>query len=151
MEHEAFWLDAQDHSRLYVRAWRPMGNARAVVMLSHGMAEHGGRYDRLGVALMRAGFALYAADQRGHGQTASHGTLGHYADQDGWNKVVGDLATLNQRRSQCAIRACRFSCSVTAWAVTSPRGICCTTAPVCRGRFSAARISIRSRSTALRR
>lgn len=94
MEHEAFWLDAQNHSRLYVHAWRPMGNARAVILLSHGMAEHGGRYDRLGMALIRAGFALYAADQRGHGHSASYGTLGHYADQDGWNKVVGDLATL---------------------------------------------------------
>lgn len=94
MEHEAFWLDAQDHSRLYVHAWRPMGNARAVVLFSHGMAEHAGRYDRLGKALMRAGFALYGADQRGHGHSATYGTLGHYADQDGWNKVVGDLATL---------------------------------------------------------
>lgn len=95
MKHDAFWLDASDHTRLYVNAWIPQNLPRAVVMLSHGMAEHGGRYARLGTALTDAGFALYAHDQRGHGRTAASGVLGHYADQDGWNKVVGDLASLN--------------------------------------------------------
>ena len=94
MEHEVFWLDAQDHARLYVHEWRPRGNARAVVLLSHGMAEHGGRYHRLGKALVQAGFAAYAADQRGHGHSALYGTRGHFAERDGWNKVVGDLATV---------------------------------------------------------
>lgn len=95
MKHDAFWLDASDHTRLYVNAWTPLTNPRAVVMLSHGMAEHSGRYARLGAALTDAGFALYAHDQRGHGHTAANGLLGHYADRDGWNKVVGDLASLS--------------------------------------------------------
>lgn len=94
MKHDAFWLDASDHNRLFVNRWQPLGSPKAVVMLSHGMAEHSGRYERLGLALAEAGYALYAHDQRGHGRTADHGVLGHYADQDGWNKVVGDLATL---------------------------------------------------------
>ncbi|WP_341959517.1 lysophospholipase [Pseudomonas sp. RC10] len=95
MKHDAFWLDTTDHHRVYVNAWLTLGDPKAVVMLSHGMAEHSGRYERLGSALTGAGFALYAHDQRGHGRTAAHGVLGHYADQDGWNKVVGDLALLN--------------------------------------------------------
>jgi alpha-beta hydrolase superfamily lysophospholipase len=95
MKHDAFWLDASDHTRLYVNAWMPLSGPRAVVMLSHGMAEHSGRYARLGAALTEAGFALYAHDQRGHGRTAANGVLGHYADRDGWNKVVGDLASLS--------------------------------------------------------
>lgn len=100
MNHEAYWLDASDHSRLFVNAWAPDGQARAVVMLSHGMAEHSGRYERLAEALTQAGFALYAHDQRGHGRTASEGLLGHYADRDGWSNVVGDLATLNASIAQ---------------------------------------------------
>ncbi|SDH44913.1 alpha/beta hydrolase [Pseudomonas abietaniphila] len=95
MKHDAFWLDASDHTRLYVNAWMPLTSPRAVVMLSHGMAEHSGRYARLGAALTDAGFALYAHDQRGHGRTAANGVLGHYADRDGWNTVVGDLASLS--------------------------------------------------------
>ncbi len=95
MRHDAFWLDTHDHNRLYVNMWVPLTSPRGVVLLSHGMSEHSGRYERLGAALAQAGFALYAHDQRGHGRTAAHGVLGHYADQDGWNKVVDDLASLN--------------------------------------------------------
>nr|GEY20303.1 hypothetical protein [Tanacetum cinerariifolium] len=32
MEQDAFWLDAHDHARLFVHSWRPLGNARAVVL-----------------------------------------------------------------------------------------------------------------------
>jgi alpha-beta hydrolase superfamily lysophospholipase len=100
MKHEAFWLDASDHSRLYVNAWIPVVGPKAVIMLSHGMAEHSGRYARLGSVLSEAGFALYAHDQRGHGRTAAHGILGHYADENGWTKVVGDLASLSHAIGQ---------------------------------------------------
>jgi alpha-beta hydrolase superfamily lysophospholipase len=100
MNHRTFWLTANDRSRLYVNHWMPDGPAKAVVMLSHGMAEHSGRYARLAEALCSAGYGVYAPDQRGHGRTADEGTLGLYAEKDGWNKVVGDLASLNQHIGQ---------------------------------------------------
>ncbi|WP_460134503.1 alpha/beta hydrolase [Pseudomonas sp. S1_E04] len=100
MNHSTFWLTANDHSRLYVNQWMPEGPAQAVVMLSHGMAEHSGRYARLAGALCAAGYGVFALDQRGHGRTADEGTLGLYAEEDGWNKVVGDLASLNQHIGQ---------------------------------------------------
>ena len=100
MKHQPFWLDASDRSRLYVNVWLPEVEPKAVVMLSHGMAEHSGRYARLGMALGEAGYALYAHDQRGHGKTADQGMLGHYADEQGWAKVVGDLASVTQTIGQ---------------------------------------------------
>jgi alpha-beta hydrolase superfamily lysophospholipase len=100
MNHSTFWLTANDHTRLYVNQWVPDIPPRAVVMLSHGMAEHGGRYARLAQALCAAGLGVYALDQRGHGRTAEAGTVGLYAESDGWNKVVGDLASLNQHIGQ---------------------------------------------------
>lgn len=100
MNHSTFWLTANDRSRLYVNQWMPDGPAKAVLMLSHGMAEHSERYGRLAAALCAAGYGLYALDQRGHGRTADEGTLGLYAEKDGWNKVVGDLASLNQHIGQ---------------------------------------------------
>lgn len=100
MNHSTFWLTANDRSRLYVNQWLPDGPAKAMIMLSHGMAEHSGRYIRLAEALCAAGYGLYALDQRGHGRTADEGTLGLYAEKDGWNKVVGDLASLNQHIGQ---------------------------------------------------
>ena len=100
MNHSTFWLTANDRSRLYVNQWLPDGPAKAMIMLSHGMAEHSARYARLAESLCAAGYGLYAPDQRGHGRTADEGTLGLYAEKDGWNKVVGDLASLNQHIGQ---------------------------------------------------
>lgn len=100
MNHSTFWLTANDRSRLYVNQWMPEAPPKALVMLSHGMAEHSGRYARLAAALCAAGYGLYALDQRGHGRTADEGTLGLFAERDGWNKVVGDLASLNQHIGQ---------------------------------------------------
>lgn len=100
MQHEAFWLNSSDAAPLYVNRWFAEQPPKAVLMVAHGMAEHSGRYARLGAALVAAGYELYAHDQRGHGQTASHGRLGHYADDNGWNLVVGDLARLNHHIRQ---------------------------------------------------
>lgn len=96
MIHDTFWLTASDHCRLYVNQWLPEGTLKAVILLAHGMAEHSGRYTHLAEVLCAQGYGLYALDQRGHGKTAEHGVLGHYADKDGWQKVVDDLACLNQ-------------------------------------------------------
>jgi len=78
--------------------WLPAGTApRAVVLIAHGMAEHAGRYARFAEALNAAGFAAYGFDHRGHGHTAqSAKELGHFADRDGWNRAVADLAAAGE-------------------------------------------------------
>ena len=100
MPHETFWLEANDRSGLFVNQWLPDGKPKAIVLLAHGMAEHSGRYARLGQALCEAGFALFAHDQRGHGKTAERDTLGYFSDTDGWCAVVSDLASLSRHISQ---------------------------------------------------
>ncbi|UCJ16255.1 alpha/beta hydrolase [Pseudomonas sp. MM211] len=102
MQHRSFWLDSSDGVPLYVNHWRAEREPKAVLMIAHGMAEHSGRYARFAEALVAVGFEVYAADQRGHGQTAQHGQLGYFADRNGWSHVVGDLSTLNHHiRQQC--------------------------------------------------
>lgn len=95
MQHEELWIDASDGNRLFVHRWHNAAAPRAVLMIAHGMAEHGARYARLAEALVADGIEVYALDQRGHGRSAERGLLGHYAESNGWSKVVGDLATLN--------------------------------------------------------
>jgi alpha-beta hydrolase superfamily lysophospholipase len=56
-----------------VLRWLPDGPPRAVVQVLHGWAEHARRYDRPARALARAGYAVYADDHRGHGQTGVRG------------------------------------------------------------------------------
>ncbi|HEY2287378.1 MAG TPA: alpha/beta fold hydrolase [Streptosporangiaceae bacterium] len=63
-----------------VLRWRPEHRPRAVLQVLHGWCEHAGRYERLAAALAEDGFAVYADDHRGHGQTglrsATLGDLG---------------------------------------------------------------------------
>lgn len=48
--------------------WAP-GKPKAVVQIAHGVGEHALRYELLAQALVAAGYAVYADDHRGHGQT----------------------------------------------------------------------------------
>lgn len=95
MGHAAFWLTTNDSTELYVNHWFTEQAPRAIVMISHGMAEHSQRYARFATALAQQGIAVFALDQRGHGHTAALGTLGYFADDNGWSLVVNDLCCLN--------------------------------------------------------
>jgi alpha-beta hydrolase superfamily lysophospholipase len=95
MRHEAFWLSANDQTKLYVNHWSSDEQPIAIVMIAHGMAEHSQRYARFAAALTEHGISVFALDQRGHGRSAASGTLGHFADEQGWNLVVNDLCQLN--------------------------------------------------------
>nr|WP_289848972.1 alpha/beta hydrolase [Paraglaciecola arctica] len=93
-----------DNLQLHCYQWLPKADIKAVVQIAHGMAEHGARYERLAASLNGEGFAVYANDHRGHGQSISERLpLGHMADENCWNKAVDDLNMLNgeiRRRHQ---------------------------------------------------
>ncbi len=94
MKIDSVWLSGDGTSPLFLRSWAPPGPPRAVVLVLHGMAEHSGRYARFAAALCSAGIAVFAHDQRGHGETAGKGLLGHYADNSGWSTVIDDVSTV---------------------------------------------------------
>jgi alpha-beta hydrolase superfamily lysophospholipase len=96
MPGSEFTLRADDGESLLARRWLPAGRPRAIVQIAHGLAEHSARYGRLAAALNAKGYGAYAADLRGHGPNAPAADLGHFADEGGWGKVVGDLWTLNR-------------------------------------------------------
>lgn len=54
------------------RQWVPEGRPRAIVLISHGISEHSGRYEAVGSQMADAGLGVVAIDQRGHGQTGGH-------------------------------------------------------------------------------
>lgn len=70
----------------YWQAWLPGTEARGVVVLVHGFGEHSARYAHVGTRLATAGFAVYAADHRGHGRTE-----GRRANVERMALVVDDL------------------------------------------------------------
>jgi alpha-beta hydrolase superfamily lysophospholipase len=96
MPASEFELRTDDGKSLSARRWLPEDRPRAAVQIAHGLAEHSARYARLAAALNAAGYAVYANDHRGHGSKAAAADLGHFADDGGWGKVVGDLWTINR-------------------------------------------------------
>lgn len=97
MESETFTFKTSDGINIFTYKWRPdfASSIHGIVQIAHGMAEHAGRYERFAETLTKSGYAVYANDHRGHGKTASsQEEIGYFADNNGWEKVVGDLHTL---------------------------------------------------------
>lgn len=89
MKHRDMEFPGCGDIRLYAQAWLPDQSAGAVVVISHGLAEHGGRYAELAGRLVDKGFAVYALDQRGHGRSG-----GPRANIERFDYLVSDLGTL---------------------------------------------------------
>lgn len=49
------------------REWLPEGDARGIVVIAHGINEHGGRYAHIAQRLTGEGWMVAALDHRGHG------------------------------------------------------------------------------------
>ncbi len=95
MQSSTETLTTTDGVDLFLHVWTPDGAPRGIVQIVHGLAEHGGRYARFAEALTGAGWAVIADDHRGHGQTArTAADIGHFADDDGWNKAVADVEAI---------------------------------------------------------
>ena len=75
--------------------WRPEGEVRAVLQISHGVAEYALRYEPFAAFLTEHGFAVAANDHIGHGQSLAEGAPRLYFGPKGsWQTVVDDLYTL---------------------------------------------------------
>ncbi|MBD5605950.1 MAG: alpha/beta hydrolase [Candidatus Eremiobacteraeota bacterium] len=85
-------LPTSSGSSLFVRTWDAETPARAVVVIAHGVSEHGERYDRIARTFSKAGYRTYASDHRGHGKTAT-GALGD-AGANGCSGILDDERAL---------------------------------------------------------
>jgi len=54
---------------LYTEIFRPPGSPRGVVLITHGYAEHCGRYHEVAHVIVNAGWAALSYDVRGHGKS----------------------------------------------------------------------------------
>lgn len=74
--------------------WRPENEARAILQIVHGMAEHVRRYDDLAKRFTARGYLVVGHDHRGHGKTATAETLGHMGP---WQPVVDDVRRVGDK------------------------------------------------------
>ncbi len=95
MSFESSTLVTKDDTSLALYKWN-CEQPKAVVQIIHGMSEHGQRYDHFATELTNQNFLVYASDLRGHGKTAGKiENIGYFAQKDGWQKVVNDVAEVN--------------------------------------------------------
>lgn len=88
MNHQEGTFQATERTDLFYQSWLPEESGRAVLVISHGLGEHGGRYTNVVNHLVPRGIAVYALDHRGHGR--SPGKQGYIR---AWSVLVEDLRT----------------------------------------------------------
>lgn len=74
--------------KIFMRSWKPEGAPRGVVVISHGFNSHSGQYLWVGEQFAGAGYATYALDHRGRGQSEGER---FYVDK--FTDFTGDLNT----------------------------------------------------------
>lgn len=91
MDERSGELRAEDGLRLAYRSW-PVPSPRSVLIVSHGLGEHAGRYAALAADLAKRGVSVHALDHRGHGR--SEGRRGFVSR---FGEFVRDLEAFRRR------------------------------------------------------
>ena len=95
IKKEFSYPSADGKTSIHAIRWIPE-KPRAVVQLSHGVAEYADRYDPFASFLCEQGFLVVANDHLGHGQSVLKGTRPMYFGPKGsWSFVVDDLHSLH--------------------------------------------------------
>ena len=95
---EFTFLSSDGKTRLHAMQWLPEGTPRAVLQISHGVAEHIGRYDGFARYLNEQGLAVVGHDHLGHGGSLPEGgTPVYFGDGTPWETVVADIQLLHEQ------------------------------------------------------
>jgi alpha-beta hydrolase superfamily lysophospholipase len=97
MMQTEFSYQGSDGLEIYAVKWggESSEKPRAIVQISHGMAEHVKRYDSFARVLVSQNIFVYGNDHRGHGMTGSKtNSIGYFADEEGFERVVNDMEAL---------------------------------------------------------
>ena len=79
------FIKSFDGMKLFTN-FEKVDNAKAAVVIVHGLAEHQGRYDYLADKFHEEGISTYRFDHRGHGK--SEGDRGYFND---FNELIDDV------------------------------------------------------------
>jgi alpha-beta hydrolase superfamily lysophospholipase len=106
-----------DGLTIHAYHWPSVSAAKGVVLISHGLAEYGLRYDRFAQALTAVDYETYAIDHRGHAKSVGEGGLGTFGE-GGWMGLCQDLHTLLKkvRRDHAGLKTILFGHSMGSFA-----------------------------------
>ena len=89
-------LDTNPNSNLFYELHQSRTDSMlGLIQISHGMAEHKGRYREFINFLNVNGFHVVIHDHRGHGERILNNEIGFFDQENGWNLVVNDLLAIH--------------------------------------------------------
>ena len=91
LKKQEFKLSCSENALVTGLIWE-LNDPKAIVVLSHGMAEHIERYEPFATFLVSQGFKVYGHNHRGHkGSILSDLDYGYMSDEDNFKAMLEDL------------------------------------------------------------
>ena len=93
-----FTYPSSDHrTQIHAVEWKPEGEVRAILQISHGMLEYIERYDEFGRWMSEQGILVVGNDHLGHGSSVhSEADMGFFADKNGNKALIADIRQLQR-------------------------------------------------------
>jgi alpha-beta hydrolase superfamily lysophospholipase len=87
----SFNITCADGHKMPLYAWLPNAEPTAIIHIAHGLAEYAMRYQPIAQLLTQQGFAVYAHDQRGHGNAVLAIAKQGIVSANWFNNQVADI------------------------------------------------------------
>lgn len=95
MQSSTFYFTGMDGKEIFAAKWVSETKPKAILQISHGMAEHVGRYADFASFLVEHEIYVYGNDHRGHGHTETRDAdRGYFTDENGFETIVEDMNAL---------------------------------------------------------
>ena len=102
MREEFYFMSSCGNTHIHAVTWKPEGEIKAILQISHGMAEHILRYDEFAKYLSARGYLVVGHDHLGHGKSVSSAdNYGYFKGQQGYKNgneaLIQDIHLLRER------------------------------------------------------
>ena len=98
---DGFYFRQRMEIEIHTIEWKPEGQVKAVLQLSHGMVEYVDRYSEFTEYLCDKGFYVVGNDHLGHGKSVqSKSEYGFFHEKYGNACVLGDLHTFKTENDE---------------------------------------------------
>ena len=101
MREEFYFTSSCGNTEIRGIAWKPIGEMKAILQISHGMSEHIERYDEFARHLNQYGYYVVGNDHLGHGKSVSSvEDYGYFYGKQGNVSLIKDMHLLRERVSK---------------------------------------------------
>ena len=98
MEKEFYFTSSSGKNEIRALSWKPSGEIKAILQISHGMAEHIIRYNEFAEYLSHRGYYVVGNDHLGHGKSVSTPEdYGYFNSKQGNNYLIEDMQLLREK------------------------------------------------------